>query len=82
MNPGVEGPGVDDELLGDLGRLFGPSNGLNEFGAADLVVLPIVVGVVYPIARAIEGQLPDWLTRVLLDSAKPPTYSNEYRIEN
>ncbi|SDD86922.1 hypothetical protein [Actinokineospora iranica] len=43
-------------------------------GAAELLVVPIVVGAVYPIARTIETRLPDWLTRVLLGSAKPPTY--------
>lgn len=47
--------------------------------AADVLVLPVVVGVVYPIARAIENRLPDWLTRVLLGSAKPPDYSGHNR---
>jgi hypothetical protein len=44
-----------------------------------VLVLPVVVGVVYPIARAIENRLPDWLTRVLLGSAKPPDYSGRNR---
>ncbi|WP_158852840.1 hypothetical protein [Saccharothrix deserti] len=43
-------------------------------GAAELLVVPILVGVVYPLARSVEARLPDWLTRVLLGSAKPPTY--------
>ncbi|GAA3890646.1 hypothetical protein GCM10022243_64410 [Saccharothrix violaceirubra] len=43
-------------------------------GAAELLVVPVLVGVVYPIARKIEARLPDWLTRVLLGSAKPPIY--------
>jgi hypothetical protein len=42
--------------------------------AGELVVLPIIVGVVYPVVRWIEPRLPDWLTRVLLGSARPPTY--------
>jgi hypothetical protein len=44
--------------------------------AGELVVLPIIVGVVYPLLRSIEPRLPDWLTRVLLGSAQPPTYPN------
>jgi hypothetical protein len=43
-------------------------------GAAELLVVPIVVGVVYPLARTVEARLPDWLTRVLLGSARTPTY--------
>jgi hypothetical protein len=42
--------------------------------ATNLVVLPIVLGVVYPLLRSIEANLPDWLTRILLGSAQPPTY--------
>jgi hypothetical protein len=42
--------------------------------AGELVVLPVVLGVVYPIVRWIEPRLPAWLTRVLLGSAQPPTY--------
>lgn len=45
-------------------------------GAGALVVVPIVLGVVYPILRAAEARLPDWLTRVLLGSPRPPTYRN------
>jgi hypothetical protein len=42
--------------------------------ATELVVLPIVLGVAYPLLRSIEPHLPDWLTRILLGSARPPTY--------
>ncbi|GAA5104864.1 hypothetical protein [Haloechinothrix salitolerans] len=54
--------GVPDFVTGALGS------------AGELVVLPIVLGVVYPLVRWIEPRLPDWLTRVLLGSAQPPTY--------
>lgn len=37
---------------------------------ADLVALAVVYGFV----RFIEPHLPDWMTRLLLGSAKPPTY--------
>jgi hypothetical protein len=43
--------------------------------AGDLVVTPIVLALVYPLIRWIEPRLPDWLTRILLGSAKAPTYS-------
>ncbi|GGM81572.1 hypothetical protein GCM10012275_60270 [Longimycelium tulufanense] len=42
--------------------------------AGELVVVPIVVGAVYPIMRVIEPHLPDCLTRILLGSATPPSY--------
>lgn len=44
--------------------------------AGELLVVLIVVGVVYPLARSAETHLPAWLTRVLLGSAKSPTYSD------
>ncbi|MFB9427821.1 hypothetical protein [Streptoalloteichus tenebrarius] len=43
-------------------------------GVAEVLVVPVVVGVVYPLARAVEDRLPTWLPRVLLGSARPPTY--------
>jgi hypothetical protein len=57
--------GVPDIVTGALGS------------AGELVVLPIVLGAVYPLVRWIEPRLPAWLTRVLLGSAQPPTYSNK-----
>jgi hypothetical protein len=42
--------------------------------AGELVVLPIIVGVVYPLVRWIEPRLPMWLTRILLGSARSPSY--------
>jgi hypothetical protein len=54
--------GVPDFVTGALGS------------AGELVMLPIVLGVAYPLVRWIEPRLPDWLTRVLLGSAQPPTY--------
>ncbi|TCO64399.1 hypothetical protein [Actinocrispum wychmicini] len=42
--------------------------------AGELVVAPIVIAIVYPLLRAVEAHLPDWLTRVLLGSCKVPTY--------
>lgn len=44
--------------------------------AGELVVLPVVLGVVYPLLRAIEAHLPDWLTRLLLGSTSTPSYSD------
>lgn len=34
----------------------------------------VIAVVVYAVVRWIEPHIPDWLTRVLLGSAKPPTY--------
>jgi len=45
---------------------------LNTFWEA--VAYPTVLAVVYPLLRSLEAKLPDWLTRVLMGSAKPPTY--------
>ena len=38
------------------------------------VVQVVSAAVVYAFIRWVEPHLPDWLTRVLLGSAKPPTY--------
>lgn len=40
----------------------------------ETVAYPTVLAVVYPLLRALEAKLPDWLTRLLLGSAKSPTY--------
>jgi hypothetical protein len=55
--------GLPDIVTGALGN------------AGELVVLPIVLAIVYPLVRWIEPYLPDWLTRVLLGSAISPTYT-------
>ncbi|GGM65290.1 hypothetical protein GCM10012275_39800 [Longimycelium tulufanense] len=59
--------GAPDWLLTPLGR------------AGELVVVPIIMGAVYPLMRAIEPRLPDWLTRILLGSATPPSYAPDRR---
>jgi hypothetical protein len=41
-------------------------------------VMPIVLGMFYPLLLNVEKHLPDWLTRVLLGSTKPPSYSNRH----
>jgi hypothetical protein len=40
------------------------------------VVQVVSVAVVYGFVRWVEPHIPDWLTRVLLGSAKPPTYTD------
>lgn len=46
---------------------------------SDLVVTQVVqivsATVVYAAVRWVEPRLPDWATRILLGSAKPPTYT-------
>lgn len=46
---------------------------LNTFW--ETVAYPVALGVVYGVLRKIEAHTPDWLTRTLLGSAKPPTYA-------
>jgi hypothetical protein len=43
-------------------------------GLGRLALLPIALGVVYPLLRAVEAKLPPWLTRLLLGSNQPPSY--------
>jgi len=42
--------------------------------AGDVLVVPVVLGAVYALLRAVEPHLPAWLTRLLLGSTKPPVY--------
>lgn len=43
----------------------------------DFLIAPAVVGVYYLVARWLESQpwMPRWLVRLLLGSARPPTYT-------
>lgn len=41
---------------------------------ATKVVEVATLAVVYAFVRWVEPHIPDWLTRILLGSAKPPTY--------
>lgn len=43
-------------------------------GLVEPVVVPAVLAAVYAAIRKVEPHLPDWLTVLLLGSAKPPTY--------
>lgn len=43
--------------------------------AGNALVVPVVLGAVYALLRAVEPQLPVWLARLLLGSAKPPLYT-------
>lgn len=43
-------------------------------GLGQMVLIPAVLAVVYPLLRAVEAKLPPWLTRVLLGSNQPPSY--------
>ena len=47
-------------------------------GLADQLLVPVVLAVVYAVLRRIEPHLPDWLTRIFLGSATPPTYPPTY----
>lgn len=44
------------------------------------VVTAVIIGGWYALWRWLEPRLPDWLTRILLGSAKAPTYANEHTI--
>lgn len=43
-------------------------------GAVDVIVLPVVLGVVYAAIRWIEPRVPAWVARVLVGSARRPVY--------
>ncbi|RZQ59844.1 hypothetical protein [Amycolatopsis suaedae] len=46
-------------------------------GLGEQLVVPVVLAVVYAALRWLEPQLPNWLTRVLLGSVRPPSYRDE-----
>lgn len=48
---------------------------LNSETVATQVVQLAVFAIVYGFVRWVEPRIPDWLTRILLGSAKPPTYA-------
>ncbi|HET6286364.1 MAG TPA: hypothetical protein VFG15_06400 [Amycolatopsis sp.] len=43
-------------------------------GLGQMVLIPAVLAVVYPLMRAVEAKLPPWATRLLLGSNQPPNY--------
>jgi hypothetical protein len=43
-------------------------------GLVDVLVVPVALASVSALLRWVEPRLPDWLTRVLLGSTRPPTY--------
>lgn len=49
------------------------SNALNS-EPVGIAVTAIVIGVWYWLWRRVEPHIPDWLTRIVLGSAKAPTY--------
>jgi hypothetical protein len=42
--------------------------------ASEQVVGVVILAVVYPVLRWLEVRTPDWLSRLLMGSARPPTY--------
>jgi len=48
---------------------------LTSSAVVEAVTNVAALAAVYAFARWIEPRLPDWLTRVLLGSATPPTYT-------
>ncbi|MEV0085270.1 hypothetical protein [Saccharopolyspora sp. NPDC050642] len=55
--------GAPDWLTGPLGA------------ASDVLIVPVVLGAVYALVRAVESHLPVWAARLLLGSAKQPVYT-------
>jgi hypothetical protein len=72
-------PGAWSVLVLWLASLGLPSSFTDWLGS-DQVVTQVVqvvsVAVVYAFVRWIEPHIPDWATRILLGSAKPPTYTD------
>lgn len=71
-------PGVWAAIIARAAAL-GVPNWITEplGGVAETIVVPIVLTVIYPLLRGLEGRLPPAVTRVLLGSAVPPPYSDQ-----
>ncbi len=71
-------PGVWAAVIAGAAAL-GVPNWLTEplGGVAETIVVPIVLAVIYPLLRGLEGRLPDTATRILLGSAVPPAYRGQ-----
>jgi hypothetical protein len=50
-------------------------------GPGEQFVVALVLAVVYAGLRWLEPRLPDWLTRILLGSARPPVYAAAQRLD-
>jgi hypothetical protein len=44
-------------------------------GLVDTLVVPAVLAAVYALLRWVEPRLPVWVARLLLGSARPPSYT-------
>lgn len=68
-------PGVWAALVAYVATLGLPTWVTDILGnATEQVVGVVVLAVVYPVLRWLEARTPDWLSRLLMGSAKPPTY--------
>jgi hypothetical protein len=68
-------PGAWAALVAYLATLGLPSWVTDILGdASEQVVGVVILAVVYPALRWLETRLPDWLSRLLMGSAKRPTY--------
>ena len=71
-------PGLWSVLVLWLASLGVPQSWTDWLGSDQVVtqvVQIVAAGLVYAFVRWVEPRLPDWLTRLLLGSAKPPTYT-------
>lgn len=72
-------PGAWAALVVYLVRQFGlppaAEGWLSSAGVVEAVTNVAALAAVYAFARWIEPRLPDWLTRIILGSAKAPTYT-------
>ncbi|HEU5475829.1 MAG TPA: hypothetical protein VFV67_34770 [Actinophytocola sp.] len=60
--------------LAKLGLPQPVSDWLASTPVAEKVTELAALGAVYAVVRWIEPRMPDWLTRILLGSARPPVY--------
>lgn len=49
------------------------------YGAAEVVIMPAALGIVYAAIRWVEPHLPAWLARLLAGSTNTPTYTKPQR---
>ena len=74
-------PGLWAALVVFLVKQFGLPSGvadwLSSTAVTEAVTNVVALAAVYALIRWVEPRLPDGLTRILLGSAVPPTYSRE-----
>lgn len=68
-------PGLWAAVVAWLVTLGLPAELAQALAGGEEFVVSVVLAGVYALLRWVEPKLPDWATRILLGSAKPPVYT-------